>query len=79
MITIENGKYNINAIDDGIHTNENITVTSNKPIQGSIDSMYVQTYELTFTNTTGDKQTTKLGIRNGYKNTEIEIEGIEIK
>ena len=61
------------------HTNESITVTSNKPILDSIDSMYVQTYELTFTNNTNENQMTKLGIKNGYKNTEIEIEGIEIK
>ena len=61
------------------HTNDKVSVTSNKEITGSIDSMYVQTYELTFTNNTNEDQVTKIGIKNGYKGNNVEIEGIEIK
>ena len=61
------------------HSNGDVTVTTNKEILEHIDSMNVQTYELTFKNDTDDIQVTKLGIKNGYKGSNVEIDGIEIK
>jgi hypothetical protein len=41
--------------------------------------MSVQTYDLTFTNTSEEIQVDKLGIKNSYTGSDIEIDGIQIK
>ena len=61
------------------HTNESVTVTSNKIVLSNINSKDVHTYELTFNNNTSVEQTTKLGIINAYDGQKLEITGIQIK
>ncbi len=74
---ISNNPYNNDFII--FHTNENVKVTANKKIMKNIESMSVQTYDLTFTNTSEEIQVDKLGIKNGYTGSDIEIDGIQIK
>lgn len=61
------------------HTNESVTVTSNKTVLSNINSKDVHTYELTFNNNTSVEQTTKLGIINAYDGQKLEVTGIQIK
>ena len=78
---------NINVINNNSFPNiyklyyvgNDVTVISDKDVQDTIDSMEVHTYSLKLNNPTDEIRVVKLGIKNGYVGSQIEVDGIEIK
>ena len=78
---------NINVINNNSFPNisklyyvgNGVTVIPDKDVQETIDSKEVHSYNLKINNPTDEIQVVKLGIRNGYIGSIVEVEGIEIK
>jgi hypothetical protein len=78
---------NINVINNNSFPNiyklyyvgNDVTVISDKDVQDTIDSMEVHAYSLKLNNPTDEIRVVKLGIKNGYVGSQIEVDGIEIK
>lgn len=58
---------------------ENIKITSDKEVKTTINAQETLSYKLTITNLSDEDNSTKLGIKNGYIGSNIEVQGIEIK
>lgn len=58
---------------------ENIEITSDKEVKTTINAQETLSYKLTITNLSDEDNSTKLGIKNGYIGSNIEVQGIEIK
>lgn len=78
---------NINVINNNSFPNiyklyyvgSDVTVIADKDVKDTIESMEVHTYNLKINNPTDDIKVIKLGIRNGYIGSQVEVEGTEIK
>ena len=58
---------------------DGVTYKVDKEVNEIISSKFVLNYNVTFTNTTNDLKTIKIGIINGYLGTEVNVPGTQIK
>ena len=87
LLPNESKTININVISNNNYPNvfkiyyvgDNVTITSNKEIQDAIDTKETLNYELTITNNSEEVNIIKLGIKNGYIGSDVEVDGTEIK
>jgi hypothetical protein len=61
------------------YVGSDVTVISDKDIIGTIDSNEVHSYTLKINNPTDDIKVIKLGIKNGYVGSNLEVDGIVIE